>query len=49
MTELLFRGAKKTGQSKKQAGFRLVLEEQHHSFGKDLSAWTWELDLRVTP
>ena len=30
----------------KQAGFRIVREEQHHSFGKDLTAETWELDLR---
>lgn len=29
-----------------QAGFRVVGEEQHHSFGKDLTAETWELDLR---
>ena len=32
----------------KQAGFRIVREEQHHSFGKDLTAETWELDLRAT-
>jgi hypothetical protein len=32
----------------KQAGFRLLNEEQHHSFGKDLTAETWELDLRTT-
>ena len=31
----------------KQAGFRLVHEEQHHSFGKDLTAETWDLDLRT--
>jgi len=32
----------------KQAGFRMVREEQHHSFGKDLTAETWELDLRTS-
>ena len=32
----------------KQAGFRIVREEQHHSFGKDLTAETWELELRTT-
>jgi len=32
----------------KQAGFRIVREEQHRSFGKDLTAETWELDLRTT-
>jgi DNA-binding MarR family transcriptional regulator/GNAT superfamily N-acetyltransferase len=31
----------------KQAGFEVVREEQHHSFGKDLTAETWELDLRT--
>src|SRR6516225_1884334 len=30
----------------KQAGFQVVREEQHHSFGKDLTAETWELNLR---
>jgi DNA-binding MarR family transcriptional regulator/GNAT superfamily N-acetyltransferase len=29
-----------------QAGFRIVRQEQHHSFGKDLIAETWELNLR---
>ncbi len=29
------------------AGFRLVREEQHHSFGKDLVGQTWDLALRV--
>ena len=31
----------------KQAGFQVVREEQHHSFGKDLTAETWELELRT--
>lgn len=30
-----------------QSGFRLVREERHHSFGKDLVGETWELDLRA--
>jgi DNA-binding MarR family transcriptional regulator/GNAT superfamily N-acetyltransferase len=30
----------------KQTGFRVVREEQHRSFGKDLTAETWELELR---
>ena len=29
----------------KKAGFRMVLEEPHHSFGHDLIAETWELEL----
>jgi DNA-binding MarR family transcriptional regulator/N-acetylglutamate synthase-like GNAT family acetyltransferase len=31
----------------KQTGFQVVREEQHHSFGKDLTAETWELDLKT--
>jgi DNA-binding MarR family transcriptional regulator/GNAT superfamily N-acetyltransferase len=30
----------------KEAGFQIVHEENHHRFGKDLTAETWELDLR---
>jgi GNAT superfamily N-acetyltransferase len=29
-----------------RAGFRLVKEEAHHSFGKDLVGQEWELELR---
>jgi DNA-binding MarR family transcriptional regulator/GNAT superfamily N-acetyltransferase len=29
-----------------RAGFRLTKEEKHHSFGKDLTGQTWELELR---
>jgi DNA-binding MarR family transcriptional regulator/GNAT superfamily N-acetyltransferase len=32
----------------KNAGFQVVQEEKHHSFGKDLTAETWELNLRRT-
>jgi DNA-binding MarR family transcriptional regulator/ribosomal protein S18 acetylase RimI-like enzyme len=31
----------------KEAGFQIVREENHHRFGKDLTAETWELDLRA--
>ena len=31
----------------KNAGFQIVHEQKHHSFGKDLTAETWELHLRV--
>lgn len=31
-----------------KTGFQIVHEEKHHSFGKDLVAETWELDLRST-
>ena len=32
----------------KNAGFQIVHEEKHHSFGKDLTAETWELNLRTS-
>jgi len=32
----------------RNAGFQVVHEEKHHSFGKDLTAETWELNLRTT-
>jgi DNA-binding MarR family transcriptional regulator/GNAT superfamily N-acetyltransferase len=32
----------------RQAGFRLTHKEPHHSFGKDLVAETWDLDLSET-
>jgi DNA-binding MarR family transcriptional regulator/GNAT superfamily N-acetyltransferase len=32
----------------KKAGFQIVHEKKHHSFGKDLTAETWELNLRTT-
>ena len=32
----------------KQAGFQVVHEEKHYSFGKDLTAETWELNLTTT-
>jgi DNA-binding MarR family transcriptional regulator/GNAT superfamily N-acetyltransferase len=31
----------------KETGFKIVSEKKHHSFGKDLTAETWELDLRT--
>jgi DNA-binding MarR family transcriptional regulator/GNAT superfamily N-acetyltransferase len=31
----------------KETGFKVVSEKKHHSFGKDLTAETWELDLRA--
>jgi len=30
----------------KKAGFQIVHEKKHHSFGKDLTAETWELNLK---
>lgn len=32
----------------KKAGFQVVHEEKHHTFGKDLTAETWELNLTTT-
>jgi DNA-binding MarR family transcriptional regulator/GNAT superfamily N-acetyltransferase len=32
----------------KETGFQVVSEKKHHSFGKDLTAETWELNLRTT-
>lgn len=32
----------------KQAGFQVVREQKHHSFGKDLTAETWEINLKTT-
>ena len=30
-------------------GFRLVAEERHRSFGRDLVGQNWDLDLAATP
>ena len=30
----------------KRSGFQVMREQQQHSFGKDLTAETWELNLR---
>src|SRR5579862_4267283 len=32
----------------KEEGFKVVSQKKHHSFGKDLTAETWELDLKTT-
>lgn len=32
----------------KETGFKVVSQKKHHSFGKNLTAETWELDLRTT-
>ena len=32
----------------KETGFKVVSRKKHHSFGKDLTAETWELDLTTT-
>jgi DNA-binding MarR family transcriptional regulator/GNAT superfamily N-acetyltransferase len=33
----------------KQSGFQIVHKEPHHGFGKDLTAETWELNLKAKP
>jgi DNA-binding MarR family transcriptional regulator/GNAT superfamily N-acetyltransferase len=33
----------------KQSGFQIVHKEPHHSFGKDLTAETWEVNLKTKP
>lgn len=32
----------------KQVGFQVVRQQKHHSFGKDLTAETWEIELNTT-
>ena len=44
-TQSILRAARQIYQ---ETGFQIVGQEQHHSFGKDLTAETWELDLQTT-